>query len=158
MLTEKISANTEWVKSNQSLITEREKNIFNLGKEHEAQRAKKIRLDMLEANFAKSYVDTTKVLKKLKKDKIDVISARLKVENLNCLKIMLSVKNTGDTPLNLSNVYDFIFEIEEKRRSKNYRVNFSITKANESFSEDRVESDGYIYTHGLLDEESSRTA
>jgi hypothetical protein len=156
----KKSTTAEWVKSSSySLVNERDIAIFRMGKEQGAEEYKQQIETLLNENLSKSYNDTTKVLEKLREDNISVISARLKVKAINSLNIILSIKESELLNSKIDKIYNFIYDLEEVTNTENYTVDFSIIKANESFSDKRVESDGYIYKHRLLlNEETARTA
>jgi hypothetical protein len=159
MTTKKLPNNTDWVISSHSLNSERERAIYAMGKEKGVEEAHEKHIDHIGKNLAKSYNDTTKILEKLKANNIDIISARLKMRSENCFKILLSVKDTEDIPLNLDNIYNFIHEVETTSNTNDYMVDFSIVKANSNFSDAKVENDGYIFKHRLfINEEDTRPA
>lgn len=153
-------SNTEWVKSSSySLVNERDIAIFQMGKERGAVEEKEKIDHIISENFSKSYEHTSRVIKKLSDISVPVISARLKIKAINCLRIALAINSTDLSSEKIEEIYNFIYELEQSENSSDYSVDFSIIKANDSFNDETVENDGYIYKHRLLlDEESTRTA
>lgn len=127
--------------------------MYAMGKEKGVEEYKKQRQDILNANFAKSYQDTNKILEVLRRFNISVISARLKVETLSNLKVALSIQQTEELNEKIEDIYNFICEVEDSSNSENYQVDFSIIKANDHFSDECVESDGFIYKHRMISDE-----
>jgi hypothetical protein len=152
--------NSEWVKSvSHSLVNERDIAIFQMGKEKGAKEESDRIQKIIENNLSKTYNDTTKVIEKFRAEKIDIISARLKVKSIYSFKIILAIKFSESVAEKMDNIYDFIFNLEKSINKENYFVDFSIIKANENFSDSKVENDGYIYKHRLIiNEKSSRPA
>ena len=155
------ASNTEWVQSsNHSLNTAREQAIFSLGKEKGAEELKKEISDIYISLLTRSYEDTTKVLSVFKYLQLDVLSARLKVDSLNSLRVMIALRPNDKLFESLDTVYNHLYDVEEEINNDDYHVTFSIIKAFEnSFSDASVENDGYIYKHRLsLDEKTTRPA
>ena len=150
----------EWVKSSShSLVNERDLAIYMMGKEKGAEEYKEQIDDILKHNFTQSYEDTTRVLERLKDYQLNIISARLKIESIRSLKIILAIQQSDLLSEKIEDVYDFIYDLETQSNNSEYRVDFSIIKANENFDDQCVEGDGYIYKHRLLlNEKSPRTA
>ncbi|WP_448698434.1 hypothetical protein ACFGVR_16490 [Mucilaginibacter sp. AW1-3] len=142
----------EWLTTpSQNLNSKRYLGIISIkSKEQKAEDPKPLpQQAILNENFVRSYEDTCKVLSLLNESDIDVISARLKVETLNHLQIMLSIKQTKDLNDKIENVYSFIYELGESSSSENYNIDFYIIKATEHFNDKGIEKDGYIYKHPL---------
>jgi hypothetical protein len=146
-----IPKQSEWVTSpSHSLLTERDKTIYNMGKIKGAEEHEKELIDLIQSNFKKSYLDTSKVLKEMLTKKINVISARLKVESIHSLKVALAVSPDDNLKENIGGLYNFIFELEGKTNSSKYNIDFSIIKATQELTDKCIENDGYIYKHLLL--------
>ena len=150
----------EWVTSpSQSLLSKRERDIYNRGKEKGAQELQEKYEHIFSENLSKSYKDTSEILNKIKEENLEVISARLKVLHPNSLKVLISITETEELYKKIDGLYEFIYDLEEKHNNENYNVDFSILKANNTFIEKNVESDGFIYKHQLfLDEKRTRKA
>jgi hypothetical protein len=149
----------EWVKSSSySLVNERETAIYNMGKEKGVEEEKERFDSLIKENFQRSYNDTTQVLDKIKTSGIEVISARLKIKSINCLRVAVSLKKDNLSDDIIEDIYNFIYELETISNKEDYNIDFSLIKANEGFSDKSVENDGYIYKHQLVNEKSSRTA
>ena len=150
----------EWVISpSQSLLSNRERDIYNMGKEKGAQELIDKYEKVFRENLSKSFKDTTEILNKIQEENLEVKSARLKVLHPNSLKVLISITETPTLHEKIESIYEFIYELEEKHNNENYNVDFSIIKANEKFTEKNVESDGFIYRHQLfLNEKRSRKA
>jgi hypothetical protein len=132
--------------------------MYARGKEKGVEEYKIQQENILNNNFVKSYEDTSKILKVLNDFKITVISARLKVENINNLKIALSIKQSEELNNKIEDIYNIIYDLEDSTNSDNYRIDFSIIKVNDNFSDKCVEGDGYIYKHRLFaNEKRTRT-
>jgi len=158
MSNSKANTTTEWVTSpSNSLLSRRDRNIYNMGKEKGAQELLDKFDKVYQQNLSKSYLDTSKILNKIKEKELEILSARLKVLHPNSLKVAISIKETQDISDKLTEIYDFIYELEEKQNDDNYNVDYSIIKANAHFDDSVVENDGYIYKHLLfLNEERTR--
>ena len=154
----KVNTAAEWVTSpSNSLLSKRERDIYNMGKEKGVQEFLDKYEKLYQENLSKSYTDTSKILHKIKEKELEIISARLKVLHPNSLKVAISIKETQDISDKLYEIYNFIEELEEKQNSEHYNVDYSIIKANDSFDDNNVENDGYIYKHLLfLNEKGTR--
>lgn len=155
------NSDTEWVKSSShSLNSQRERDIFSLGKERGAEEVRKEIQDLYLTHLTKSYEDTTRLLSYVKDLELDIISARLKVDSLTSLKVVIALKSDEKLLKSLDKLYNRLYDLEDEINSDEYDLRFSIIKANgESFSDKCVENDGYIYKHRLsLNEEEARPA
>lgn len=139
----------EWV-TTPSLINKRETEIYNLGKQKGLEEADEKFDKILTKNFQLSYKHTTELLKFLIKKNISVINARLKLEQINDLKVAVILKSDENVKNHISEVYDFVYDLEGKNNKANYNIDFTIIKADDNFQERLVEKDGYIFTHQLL--------
>lgn len=148
----------EWVTSpSNSLLSKRDRDIYLMGKEKGAEELREKYESIFRENLSKSYADTTKILAEIKNEKLEVLSARLKVLHPNSLKVVISIRETESLSQRLNGIYDFIYDLEEKQNTDRYNVDYSIIKANESFDDKNVENDGYIYKHQLfLNEKGTR--
>jgi hypothetical protein len=153
-----VNKSNEWVTSpSQSLLSKRDRDIYMMGKEKGEQEVFEKFQKAFNENLSKSYADTSKILDKIKTEKLEIISARLKVLHPNSLKVAISVKESENLSEKLSLIYDFIYDLEEKQNTDNYNVDYSIIKANSTFNEKNIENDGYIYKHLLfLNEKRAR--
>ena len=154
----KINQSDEWVKSSsRSLVNERDIAIFAMGKEKGAKEEKDKLDDRIKNLFSKSYEDTSVVLDTMKELGVRPVFARLKLQTLNYLNVIIAVFKSDFTPDKAEKIYNFLSEFEEKKSTKEYNIDFSIFKAPDGFSDTAIENDGYIYKHqSLLNEKSSR--
>jgi hypothetical protein len=140
---------TEWV-TPASLVSKRDKAIFDLGKQKGKEEAENDFQERLVRNFDLSYVHTTEFLNFLSEKHVDVLDARLKLAHISDLRVAVVVKEDSNLKDNISLVYDFLYDLEAKNNTEDYNIDFTIIKSDENFQGRLVEKDGYIFTHQLL--------
>jgi hypothetical protein len=139
---------TDWV-TPASLVSKRDKAIFDLGKQKGKEEVDNDFQERLGKNFELSYIHTTEFLNFLAEKNVCVLDARLKLEHLSDLK------EDEDLKEKISLVYDFLYELEAKNNTEDYNIDFTIIKADERFQGGLVEKDGYIFTHQLLNNDGA---
>jgi hypothetical protein len=137
---------TDWV-TPASLVSKRDKAIFDLGKQKGKEEVDNDFQERLGKNFELSYIHTTEFLNFLAEKNVCVLDARLKVAVI--------LKEDEDLKEKISLVYDFLYELEAKNNTEDYNIDFTIIKADERFQGGLVEKDGYIFTHQLLNNDGA---
>lgn len=145
---------TEWI-TPASLVSKRDKAIFDLGKQKGKEEADKDFEDRLGRNFELSYIHTTEFLSFLSEQNISALDARLKFEHISDLRVAIVLEEDDDLKNKISLVYDFLYDLEAKNNTEDYNIDFTIIKSDENFQGRLVEKDGYIFTHQLLNNDRS---
>jgi hypothetical protein len=145
---------TDWV-TPASLVSKRDKAIFDLGKQKGKEEVDSDFQERLGKNFELSYIHTTEFLKFLSENNVCVLDARLKLEHLSDLKVAVILKEDETLQEKISLVYDFLYDLEAKNNTEDYNIDFTIIKADERFQGELVEKDGFIFTHQLLDNDGA---
>jgi len=142
-------ATAEWI-TPASLVSKRDKAIFDLGKQKGKEEADNHFQDHLNKNFELSYTHTTEFLNFLSDKNINVLDARLKIDHVSDLKVAVILKEEDNLKDKMSLLYDFLYELELKNNTEEYNIDFTIIKADENFQGRLVEKDGFIFTYQLL--------
>ena len=103
----------------------------------------------LKANVVTTVTYINEVIKEFNTLKLSVNEAYMKLENPNSLSVLFSVPNEVFLDKAIYSVYKHTHLIEQKSRSDNYRVAFSVTYDDGTLDKECLASEGFIKTHSI---------
>ncbi|MEO6977776.1 MAG: hypothetical protein ABI113_05330 [Mucilaginibacter sp.] len=103
----------------------------------------------LKANVITTITYISEVIDQFAKSKLKVEGAFIKLEKPNSLAVLFSVPIETFLDKALYSVYKYIHSIEQKSRSENYRIVFSVSYDDGSLDSECLLSEGFIKTHSI---------
>jgi len=108
-------------------------------------------VDSLKAGFKKLIMDNMKkaaknsheVVKKIRENKFDVITAYLNIHEWNELEVLFVVPEEHYLDSDFIKIYDFVKKYETKLNNENYSITFSFVEKSDTLDKDCILSDGF---------------
>lgn len=121
------------------------------GKKEGLQQNQKVLIQQLESNVKKASQHTAQIVKHLKAQSINPLSAHLKLSSFDEMKVLLTLSETDFISEKITDVYDHISAFEETVSEDLYTIYFTLAIAGEQFNRSLLDADGYIFeTSDLL--------
>lgn len=146
-----LQTNKDWIQKSKAedlFSSDEVINAYLKGKSEGFELQKKILLNKLTENINQATTATNQVIKFLKKNKFNSISAHLKINSFTDLSVLIMILEEDFLDSKMLEVYNFIAQLETNNDDGMYNLEFSFCDRNKSdFDENKLITDGYLLKH-----------
>lgn len=119
------------------------------GKSDGLEQQQKLVVEKLISNINKSGKYTNEILSFLKKEKLNPLSAYLRINSWDDFSVLIALPQKEFLDKKILSVYDFISALESKVREDMYNVEVVICDTEDEIDENYVHSDGFVLKHKM---------
>jgi len=117
------------------------------GKNDGLEQTVKLMVKQFNNNMNRAAEDTGKVISFMREKKFNPLSAHLRVESFDNFSILITVPESDFISDSFKDIYVFTDNLQKYAAEDLYNLSFSFIDKSESFDNEILISDGYIFTH-----------
>jgi hypothetical protein len=117
------------------------------GKNDGLEQTVKLMVKQFNNNMNRAAEDTGKVISFMREKKFNPLSAHLRVESFDNFSILITVPENDFISDSFKDIYVFTDNLQKYAAEDLYNLSFSFIDKSESFDNEILISDGYIFTH-----------